>query len=197
LAQIFTPPQLVLYPIGPGEPVRLNRGAIAEYQGAIWFRDGKALLVVGNEPQKPIRAYRQNISGGEPTPLLPEGVVPASISPDGQAILAVDRERKWAWYPVAGGPAAPAPGMTASDPPISVVGWSEDGRAFYVHTGTDVPARIDRIDIKTGQRTLLKEIGPADLTGLGMFDPLTVSRDGSQYAYRYRKVLSTLFIVSR
>ena len=44
---------------------------------------------------------------------------------------------------------------------------------------------------------LLKEIGPADLTGLTTFDPLTVSRDGSQYAYRYRKVLSTLFVVSR
>ena len=197
MAQIFTPPQLVLYPMGPGEPVRLKRGAIAEYQGALWFPDGKTLLVLGNEPQKPTRAYLQNISGGEPTPLLQEGVIPASISPDGQTILAIDGQRKWGWYPVTGGAAQPAPGMTADDPPLSLVGWSADGRAFYVHTGTDVPARIDRIDVKTGQRTLLKEVGPADLTGLATFDPLTVSRDGTQYAYRYRKVLSTLFVVSR
>ena len=182
LAQIFTPPQLVLYPMGPGEPVRLKRGAIAEYHNALWFPDGKTLLVIGNEAGKPVRAYRQDISGGEPTPLLQEGVIPAAISPDGQAILAIDRERKWGWYPVTGGAPQPAPGLTADDAPPSVVGWSADGRAFFIHTGTDVPARIDRIDIKTGQRTLLKELGPADLTGLAMFDPLTVSRDGSQYS---------------
>ncbi len=43
LAQIYTPPQLVLYPMGAGEPVRLKRGAIAQYQGAFWFPDGKSL----------------------------------------------------------------------------------------------------------------------------------------------------------
>jgi hypothetical protein len=196
LAQIFTPPQLVLYPMGPGEPVRLKRGVIAEYQGAFWFPDGRTLLVVGNEPRKPTRAYRQDIAG-EPMPWLQEGVIPAAISPDGQRILAIDHERKWGWYPAAGGAAQPAPGLTADDAPAGIVGWSADGRALFMHTGTDVPARIDRIDVKTGRRTLLKELGPADLTGLGMFDPLTVSHDGSQYAYRYRKVLSTLFVVSR
>ena len=183
--------------MGPGEPVRLKRGAIAEYQGALWFPDGKALLIVGNEPGQPNRAYRQDTAGGEPTPLLREGVIPAAISPDGQAILAIDQERKWGWYPAVGGAARPAPGLTADDVPPSIVGWSADGRYLFVHTGTEVPARIDRIDVKTGQRTLLKEMGPADLTGLATFDPLTVSRDGNQYAYRYRKILSTLFVVSR
>jgi len=197
IAQIFTPPQLVLYPMGPGEPVRLARGTIAEYRNVLWFPDGKAVLVIGNEAGKSTRAYRQEIPGGEPIAMLDEGVIPAAISPDGRTILAVDRERKWGWYPVAGGAPQPARGMTADDTPGSIVGWSTDGRALFVHTGTTVPARIDRIDSKTGQRTLLKEIGPPDLTGLGTFDPTTVSRDGAQYAYRYRKALSTLFVVSR
>ena len=65
---------------------------------------------MGNEAQKPTRAYRQDISGGEPTPLLQEGVIPAAISPDGQTILAIDRERKWGWYPAAGGAAAAGAG---------------------------------------------------------------------------------------
>ena len=65
-----------------------------------------------------------------------------------------------------------------------------------MHSGTDVPARIDRVEVATGARTLLKEIGPADRTGLLGFDPLTVSRDGNHYAYRYWKRLSTLFVVS-
>ena len=98
---------------------------------------------------------------------------------------------------MAGGATQPAPGLTADDAPPAVVGWSADGRALFIRTGTDVPARIDRIDVKTGQRTLLKELGPSDLTGLVTFDPLTVTRDGNQYAYRYRKILSTLFVVSQ
>ena len=197
LAHIFTTQQLVLYPVGTGEPVRLERGTIAEYHSVLWFPDGKTILVIGNETGKPVRAYRQNIAGGEPTPLLQEGVIPAAISPDGRTVLAIDRERKWGWYPVAGGATQPAPGLTADDAPPAVVGWSADGRALFIRTGTDVPARIDRIDVKTGQRTLLKELGPSDLTGLVTFDPLTVTRDGNQYAYRYRKILSTLFVVSQ
>jgi eukaryotic-like serine/threonine-protein kinase len=197
LAQLFAPPQLVLYPMGPGEPVRLKRGVIAEYQNALWFPDGKGLLVIGNEAAKPMRAYRQDIPGGEPRPLLEEGVYPAAISPDGQTVLGIDPDKKWWWYPAAGGTPRPALGLTADDRPSSIVGWSEDGKAFFVHSGSDVPARVDRIDVVTGRRTLLKEIGPADRTGLFTFDPLTVSRDGAQYAYRYWRRLSTLFVVSR
>ena len=43
LARIYTPPQLVLYPMGAGNPVKLERGAIAHYQTAFWFPDGKSL----------------------------------------------------------------------------------------------------------------------------------------------------------
>jgi eukaryotic-like serine/threonine-protein kinase len=196
LAQIFAPPELVLYPMGAGEPVHLKRGAIADYQTALWFPDGKALLVVGNAAAKPTRAYRQEIPSGEPTPLLEEGVSPEAIAPDGQTILAVDRDQKWGWYPATGGAPRPAPGLTAEDRVGGVVGWSDDGKALFVRSGTALPARIDRIDIATGRRTLLAELGPADRTGLFTFDPKTVSRDGAQYAYRYWKRLSTLFVVT-
>jgi len=197
LAQVFAPAQLVLYPVGPGEPLRLKRGVIAEYQIAHWFPDGKSLLVVGNEAGKPTRMYRQDIPGGEPAPLLGDGISPGAITPDGQAILGVDRERRWRWYPVSGGAPRPAPGLTAEDTPLAILGWSADGKALFVRNGTDVPARIDRVDVATGRRTFLTEIGPADRTGFVAFDPQTVSRDGAQYSYRYRKRLSTLFIVSR
>jgi Tol biopolymer transport system component len=196
LAQIFAPPQLVLYPMGAGEPVRLKRGAIAEYQTALWFPDGKSILIVGNENAKPTRAYRQDIPGGEPTPMLEEGVLPAAIAPDGQTILGVDREQTWRWYPVSRGAPRTALGLTAEDSPSGVVGWSADGKGLFVRSGTDLPARIDRIDVATGRRTLLAEIGPTDRTGLFSFDPYTVSRDGNQYAYRYWKRLSTLFVVT-
>ena len=196
LAQIFAPSQLVLYPMGAGEPVRLKRGAIAEYQTALWFPDGKSILIVANENAKPTRAYRQDIPGGEPTPVLEEGVYPAAISLDGQTILGVDQAQTWRWYALTRGAPRTALGLTAEDSPSSIVGWSADGRGLFVRSGTDLPARIDRIDVATGRRTLLAEIGPRDRTGLFGFDPYTISRDGAQYAYRYWKRLSTLFVVT-
>jgi eukaryotic-like serine/threonine-protein kinase len=196
LAQIFTPPQLVLYPMGAGEPVRLKRGALAEYQAALWFPDGKSLLIVGNELGKATRAYRQDVPGGEPIPVLEDGVTPAAITPDGQSVLGQDGSKTWRWYPAAGGTPRPAPGLTADDIVAGFVGWSSDGRALLVRTGTDLPARIDRVDIATGRRTLLAEMGPQDRAGLFYFAPVSVSKDGAQYAYRYWKRLSTLFVVS-
>jgi hypothetical protein len=87
--------------------------------------------------------------------------------------------------------------LTSADTPLGILGWSADGKALFVRSGTDVPARIDRVEVATGRRTFLAELGPADRTGLFAFDPATVSRDGAQYAYRYRSRLSTLFVVSR
>jgi Tol biopolymer transport system component len=196
LAQIFTPPELVLYPMGAGEPIRLQRGAIAEYQTALWFPDGKSLLVVGNEPGKPSRTYRQEIPTGEPKPIFEERVVAVAVTPDGQMVLALDRERKWRWYPVNGGASRLAEGLTPLDRAGSVVGWSADGKELFIRTGSDVPARIDRLDITTGRRTLLAEVGPADRTGLFTFAVNSVTKDARQYAYGYAKRLSTLFVVT-
>jgi Tol biopolymer transport system component len=197
LAQTFTPPQLLLYPMGAGEPVRLKRGAIAQYQQtALWFPNGKRLLVVGNEPGKPTAVFQQDIPDGEPQPVLEPGIYPAAMTPDGKMVLAINGKREWRWYPLSGGASQAAPGLQESDDPTGVVGWSPDGTALLVRSGTGVPSRIDRVEIATGRRTLLTEVGPADRTGLFVFSPVSVSKDGAQYAYSYSKRLSTLFVVT-
>jgi hypothetical protein len=198
LALVFSPPQLVLYPMGAGEPVRLKRGAIADYQNAFWFPDGKSLLVVGNEAGKPSRTFRQEIPSGEPRPVFEEGVVAAAITPDGQAVLALDRDREWRWYRVDGSASRLAAGMTAQDRPdrYNVAGWSDDGKELFLRMGGGVPARIDRLDIVTGRRSLLAEVGPADRTGLFSLTPSSVTKNGGQYSYSYAKRLSTLFVVT-
>jgi len=174
----------------------VKRGVVAEYQNAFWFPDGKSLLIVGNEAGKPTRAFRQALPDGEPIPVLDEGVVPDALTPDGQTVLALDRDRRWRWYPLAGGTSRPATGMTAMDRAGSVVGWSTDGKAMFIRTGSDVPARIDRLEVLTGRRTLLAEVAPADRTGLFTFALNSVSKDGKQYGYSYLKRLSTLFVVT-
>jgi eukaryotic-like serine/threonine-protein kinase len=196
LAQLFQPPQLLLYPMGAGEPVRLKRGTIAEYQTALWFPDGKRLLVMGNQAGKPTEVFLQDVPDGEPKPVLEPGIFPAAIARDGKTVLAINRERTWRWYSLSGEPSLPAPGLEDTDDPTSMVGWSSNGKELFVLSGTAVPSRIDRVDIETGRRTLLAEVAPADRTGLFVFSPSTVSKDGAQYAYSYMKRLSTLFVVT-
>ncbi len=53
------PPRLVIYPTGAGETRRLERGGLENYATAQWFRDGKSVLICGNEPGKGTRFYVQ------------------------------------------------------------------------------------------------------------------------------------------
>ena len=141
--------------------------------------------------------FQQDIPDGEPKPVLEPGIFPAAITPDGKTVLAISRERTWRWYPLSGEASQPAPGFEETDDPITgMVGWSSDGKALFVRNGTAVPSRIDRVEIATGRRTLLAEVGPVDRTGLFNFAPSSVSKDGTQYAYSYAKRLSTLFVVT-
>jgi dipeptidyl aminopeptidase/acylaminoacyl peptidase len=196
LAWIPSPLELVLYPMGTGEPIHLKRGTLAQYQWSSWFPDGKSLLVFGNEKGKPTRGYRQVIPDGEPTPVLPEGITPVTITRDGKTVLAIDRDQKWRWHPLDGGPPREAAGMRSTDGFFDVLGWSPDGAQLFVRNGSDVPVLIDRLDVATGRRTPLAEVGPVDRTGILTFDVSNISKNGAQYSFTYWQRLSTLFVVT-
>src|SRR5262249_21924863 len=162
-------------PMGTGEPIHLKRGTLAQYQWSLWFPDGKHLLIFGNEKGKPTRAYRQDIPDGEPTPVLPEGTAPVTITRDGKTVLAIDPDHKWRWHPLDGGPPHEAAGMKSTDEFSNVLGWSPDGTELFVRNGSDVPVPIDRLDVATGRRTPLAELGPVDPTGIVTFDVSNIS----------------------
>jgi dipeptidyl aminopeptidase/acylaminoacyl peptidase len=124
-AKIPTPPELVLYPTGAGAPRRLVRGSIERYEKAQWFPDGKSLLVTGSEPSRPLRAFRQSIDGGPPEPVTPEGIY-GTLSPRGDAILALDAGATWKLYPLDGGEPRVVPGL---GPLEEIAAWYPDGDA--------------------------------------------------------------------
>jgi Tol biopolymer transport system component len=191
LANVFTPPALVLYPVGAGEPVRLDRGPIDQYRStAFWFPDGKSVVFVANEPSRPARVYRQDIAGGTPKPFLTADMWPAAMSPDGQTILGKDASSAWQFYPVSGAPPRAAKGLTKAD---VVVCW--DGRAVFVRPDTDIPAKLERVDSVTGTRTLVKELAPVDRAGLIQVQLFSYHPATGAYSYDYAKRVSTLFVV--
>ena len=191
-----TPSQMVLLPTGPGSPQMLENHGIQDYGLADFFPDGKRILFTGSEPGHAMRDYVQDLKGGKPKPITPEGAVSVwkthPVSPDGKTVIAVDPDGKLSLYPSEGGEGRPVPGAAAGDVPIR---WAADGRSLFVTEPGEIPAKVFRLDLARGQRQLFKEISVPDRTGLTGIRYIQMTADGKWYAYTYSRFLSELYLI--
>ena len=192
LAQLSTPSQLVIYPLGPGQPKRLDRGSLDHLLNARWLPGGKAIIVCGSEPSRQLRCYTQDIEGGVPKPFSPEGVVLGPVSPDGRTAIGLVAGKPPGLWSFGDTAVRAIEGLTIDD---EVAEWSRDGRALFVSARRSVPARLERFDLVSGRRTPVRELGPPDRAGLIAMAGISVVDDARTYAYAYWKRVSTLFIV--
>jgi eukaryotic-like serine/threonine-protein kinase len=183
--------QLELLPTGAGTIRRIDRDGIQQYRHMIhWMPDGKQILFSGNEAGHPVRCYVQNIDGGKPRPVTPEGVSFCQASADGTVISGMDTTGI-KLYPLDGSAPRSIPGLQ----PGEVLDFSSDPHFAYVYQRKLAPVKIYRLNLQNGQRQLFKEIDPADETGLYDMSHLLVSADGRAYVYGYTRLLSELYLV--
>ena len=185
-----------LLPTGTGDPRELALPGLSAEQAAGWFADSRRILYAASEPGHGVRLYVQEIDGGKPQPITPEGISTAlpgfAVSPDGKFVAAVGPEQKGAIFPVKGGEARPLSGLLPGEFPLR---YSPDGRALYVWKRGDLPARISKIDLETGKRDVWKDLLPADPAGVERISNVLVTPDAKGYAYCYARLLSDLFVV--
>jgi hypothetical protein len=187
-----SPNELYLYPTGAGQAQKLSLGAVKQVDSALWFRDGKNILVCGTEPGHGSRCYAHDLTG-TPRPVTPENTTDGVPSPDGKSAIArSSTDGKWYIFPAEGGEPRLIPSMASTD---TVVRWPEAGSVIIRGALSELPARVDRVDLKTGKRSALARFAPADLTGSIASYNLTVSDDGKWYAYSVAKQNSTLFLI--
>ncbi|HKN16600.1 MAG TPA: protein kinase [Candidatus Sulfotelmatobacter sp.] len=189
-----TPPaQLVLLPTGPGEAKPLTHDSI-NHSRARWLPDGRRFIFSGKEPGHAARIYLQNSSEEKPVPISPEGIDPLVLvlSPDGQQVVGVGPDEKAYFYPVAGGDAKAVPGIEMGEQPIQ---WSDDAKAIYFYKPGDLPAKVYRLDLSTGHKTLWKELMPSDSAGVSRIGPILITPDGKSCLYGYHRILSDLYLV--
>jgi len=187
-----TPPQLILYPTGAGEPRRLERGNIEFYHSARLFPDGKSVLFCGSEPGHAPRCYRQEIAGGGPRPVTPEGFNGAFASPDGMLLATQGSGTACALIPMAGGEPRPVPSVTMDD---TLAGWSSDGRSILVYRGAEIPSSLDRVDVTSGRREPFLHVDPKEKAGLTGVGPIFLSADEKSYIYGFTHYTSQLYLV--
>jgi dipeptidyl aminopeptidase/acylaminoacyl peptidase len=187
-----SPDRLMLYPAGPGEPRRLESGDIREYSSARWFPDGKRILVCGAEAKHASRCYVQDVPGGKPRPVTAEGTGDGIVSPDGTLLLVRGSRDEYQLYPSAGGESRPVSSLVPAD---LVARWTADGRGFLAYRWSDVPARLERVDLATGRRDFVRRLAPPDLAGVVRIQNVAVTADESVYAYSAFQRRSDLFLV--
>jgi eukaryotic-like serine/threonine-protein kinase len=183
---------LLLLPTGVGEPRELRHPSIQTFIGATFCPDGKRLIVAAGPEPRRARLYAWDPDSGVPRPISTEeewgGFV---VSPDSRWVAAQGLASGLMLVPIEGGEARPVPGREEGDGPRR---WSPDSRWLFVQRIAVQPPRVDRIDVRTGERHLWKEIMPADLTGVMRIGFVIPTPDGRGYAYDYFAALQSLYL---
>jgi len=183
--------QLILLPTGTGQPEQMTHDSI-NHHWAAWFPDGQRLLFMGNEQGRPWRTWMQNLDGGPPTPVTPEGTAGRWISKEGNLLAAPDADQTIWLYPLDGG----QPRIVSKlAPGEEIICWTADSRALLVFKYA-VPSEVHRIEIATGRRRMLVQLAPSDTAGVTVVGPVLMTPDARSYVYNYSRVLSDLYVAA-
>jgi Tol biopolymer transport system component len=190
---IISNAHLLLLPTGAGTAKQIEQSDIQQYwSGADWMPDGKQIVFSGKRPGHAVQCFAQDVDGGKPRPVTPEGVMFCKISPDGKLIASNGLAGIGGWlYPMKGGQPSPIPGLQAGE----TFTWSSDPRLLYVYKWKQSSVKVYRLNILTGQRQLFREMTPPDVAGLQSISHIHFSSDGRAYVYSYTRLLSELYLV--
>jgi eukaryotic-like serine/threonine-protein kinase len=183
--------QLQLLPIGSGEPKPLTRDYIT-HSFAAWMPNGKEIVFVGHEPARLNRSWVQNVVGGSPRAITPEGVSGWVVSPDGKTLVAKDQQQRFWLYPVAHGAPRQLDGPSPSDVPAR---WSADPRFLFFSTDTTrLPVRVYRLDLETGRKEPWYSLNPGEKAGFFGTGPVQITPDGKSCVNSYMSIHSVLYL---
>jgi DNA-binding beta-propeller fold protein YncE len=191
--QVAGPSQLVLLPTGAGAARPLTHDDIS-HLAADFMPDGKRFIFTGFKPNQRARMWIQDLAGGEPRSVTPEGVSGGMVTPDGTMIWAKDADGVRRLYPMDGG--APEV-VTFVEPSDGVIGFAADSHTVFVSRPGDGGSRqISRLDLTTGARTPVRVITPfRESLGNGGIGQLLMTPDGKSYVYGYGVTMSDLYLV--
>ena len=185
--------RLLIVPTGAGERRQLQHTSIRHVFDAAWCPDGRHIVVTAGDDPRRARLYLWDVKDGSaPRALTSEGEFGQPVvAPDGNWITTVRTGAAPALYPVDGGPPRSIPGALIEDVPRR---WSADGQSLFIRRGSDLPARIERLDIATGRRSLWKELQPAERAGVFGITGVIVTPDGRSYAYTVASSVGALYL---
>ena len=191
LALLHTKPRQYVIYLMDGSVTKMPV-AVTQPKSALFHPDGKRIVFLGGDGSGDQLLIRDPDSQ-QASAFGAKGVSmngPA-VSPDGKFAAATGPDGKMNLYPVQGGAERSIPNVQPTD---RFIQWSRDSKAVYVYNPFVLPARIDRLDIASGKRELLREIAPGDASGVRYVE-LAMSADLSTVVLGLRRQLSVLQVV--
>jgi serine/threonine protein kinase/dipeptidyl aminopeptidase/acylaminoacyl peptidase len=184
--------KLVFVPGGSGAPQLLPPHGIIQYSGAWWFpnADGRRVLFTGKKDGERLRSYVQDVGGGPPTAVTPEGQWAVAISPNGQWLAGTSTAQGTPLWSVTGEQKI-VPGSKEGERPVA---WSADGKSLWLFRRGEVPAEIYTLEIATGRHDLKQKLTPPDAAGVYSIIEFQITPSGRAYAYSYTRLLSQLYL---
>jgi hypothetical protein len=188
----------VLVPTGPGEERRIEIGSLSVEW--VRFLPGARLLFEAGTPDGKSRAYVVGLSDGALRPIAPEGFEVHTVSPDGKSVLCSSDEQL-GLFPVEGGEprmfsvgearikALHATGVHFG----AILGFADDENTAFVGPSGN-PGRYYRLDLRTFEAALWREVTPPDIAGVRAVQPVLITPDGKYYVYTFRRTLSDLYL---
>ena len=188
-----SPSQLRLLTTGAGEAKVLTQDKI-NHSWSRWFPDGKRILFTGNEEGKGVKLYVRDVASGKSEAITEEGVNGTEfvISPDSEWVAGIGPDQKGYLFPVAGGEPRLIPGLSPGEQPIT---FSSDGASLYIYQPGELPAKVMRLDVRSGQRTMWKELMPSDPAGVETIGPILMTPDAKTCVFGYHRMLADLYLV--
>jgi len=197
------PPTWSLIPVGPGEPRPLPPGNLTGRFEANFLPNGEGVVFGGAEPGHDRRIYVQDLKGGLPRAISPDGVRTFAVTTPDSRLVVGSMKGRHLLFPVDGGDPRPMPFLSSEDSPLQ---WTGDGRSLYVIRASPwadttaeiyqtMQAHIDKVDTVTGTRMPWKTITPADPVGLEAVNEVFINPEGTAYCYGYLRTLSDLYVI--
>jgi hypothetical protein len=185
--------KVAMLPTGIGQ-MKTNGDQAFRYQSASWSSDGKKLIVQASRSGAPLRFWVQDIGGGAPVPVTPEGVGDRLVRLGHSDWVSARKDGATLLYPIDGGAPITAVGISETD---FVVSGSEESDVIYVSpASTAIQRSLWRVNIRTGKRSPFVTIGPIDPVGIvGCCIPI-LSADQKWYIFEQIRSLSVLYVAS-
>jgi hypothetical protein len=189
-----SPTQLILLPTGAGDVRTLTNDALT-HDAARFLPDGKRFIFMGSEPGKAPRLWVQNLDGGTPRPLTPEGISGMLPTPDGTRAMARFKGIRML-YSIDGN-APPDPVKFVDNATEAVLAFASDTAVLIRSVLPRPGGAVDvvRLDLSTGARTPVRTIQPVPEADSHQIGQLLITADGAAYVQGYGVSQSDLYLV--
>ena len=181
-------------PTGPGEARVFDLGDVTPQTGSqdplSFSADGRRMAFPGRRGGEESRGYVFDLDSAKPPrAVTPAGVHFLRLSPDGRRLVAADAKDLLALYDASSGQEKAIPGVVPGE---ICVAWSGKSDALYLWDRT-IPARFERLDLDSGQRTLALVWKPSGVAE-GLYGLFTATADLRFYLMRFRSGVSSLVV---